>query len=408
MSFTMPELISFAIYDGIPPKEEGMDPTVFWYWPKTVPKDAQLNEIGLYLTFAGFCRDFRSSEECQFFQTDFNFTCFSNLGSNVCVAACFKTSDPSNNRILLSSIKAFTATYLMFFQPPKRLDDDSLDKTTLFDFNEYAENFLDIFKFPPLLRRLPPSLDLWMICEEAVAKAKNVLPIVNGAAFICNDYLVHSSINPNDFLPIYLAFKAQISQLMGFAPKNPPKNKFYWQVAMVGSPSKPFIYFPSLRIGGTTAYIALVSYNNLHLFVLFSTPTEIVPSIFYPLQTELEDMFPLIEEECLKAIKNENLQKVPIYKDDGVLSFLRQPQLLTKYNSPRRKQLSDDQVYNEGLIRFLNSNDCNFIRFCGKTRNNTIFMQKDDQEITLINGNVGEVSDVTSQYLKFLKDAKIG
>ena len=121
-SLKIPSLISFAIYDGIPPKEEGMDPTVFWYWPTETPIDTQLNNVGLYLTFTGFCRDFRSSKDCEYIQTDSSITCFGNIGADVCFAACFQTTDVTYCRILLKLIHAFETACLMFYGSPIRTE----------------------------------------------------------------------------------------------------------------------------------------------------------------------------------------------------------------------------------------------------------------------------------------------
>ncbi|OHT02284.1 hypothetical protein TRFO_30598 [Tritrichomonas foetus] len=416
MKVSMPDLISFAIYDGIPPQEEGMDPTVFWYWPKQTQKDVQLNEIGLYLTFTGFCRDFRASKDCQFVQTDTAFTCFGTLGSDVNVAACFNSTDPKYHRILVNSLEAFISVYFMFFSAPTRQKDGSLDRTSTFTFNEYVEELLNIFNCFPFIKRLPPSLSTWMMCEEILASAKNVLPIIKSAAFIYKDYLVHTCMKPKNFLALYLAYQAKIKALLDFAPINPPKNKFYWQLGVVGDPERPVVYFTSLNLLDTSVYTAIVSYNELTIFILLSTPKEIVPSAFLPLQNVLEQIMPNIEQECISILNHETIQKVPIYRDDGIFILQREKQKVLKSSKqnnqhPQNSQNALNEKFSETeyILEFLNETESEFIRVCAQTTPSSyIFMQKDGNQSTITSGQSESMADATSQFVEFLKSSKLG
>lgn len=295
----LPSLISFAIYDGIPPKKEGEDPTVFWYWPTETPIDSQLNQVGLYLTFTGFCRDFRSSKDCEYMQTDSSITCFENIGEDVCIAACFQTTDVTYCRILLLLIRAFKSACLMFYPPPVRTKTGDVDNIS--NLIQDIKDYLVFFKYIPFFNSFPPNLDLWIKCEEAIANMKVRFPTIKSVAFTYKDYIVHNSMNPDDLFSLYISCKAKIEILMGFSiPENQrPKNQPVW---LVGLSSKNLLFSPSINLSdSSTGSPIIISYNDLIVFIIFSTQINKKMQDEIPqLKTILEPILPNIERECIR------------------------------------------------------------------------------------------------------------
>ncbi|KAK8870803.1 vacuolar fusion protein ccz1 [Tritrichomonas musculus] len=311
ISTNLPPLISFAVYDGIPPKEEGMDPTVFWYWPNDTPIDVQLNQIGLYLTFTGFCRDFRSSKDCEYIQTDYSFTCFDNIGADVCLAACFKTTDPDYYRILMKLLHVFRSVCLMLCTSPVRTKNGDVEN--LPNLIQFINEFLVIFRYIPILNSFPPNIDLWIKCEELIANMKGKFPTIIGAAITYKDYIVHSSINQEDLLSLYISCKANFKMLTEFAPLEKPKDQFVWLVGISGGYSqKPLVFCPRITLSDTSSgYPIIVLYNELLVFVIFSSQLNKKTQDDMPeLKNILEAVLDNIEKECLR-MENMDLTKNP-------------------------------------------------------------------------------------------------
>ena len=160
ISISFPKFISLTIFDGIPPKEEGADPSVFYYYPEDKVKDEQYNDVGLFLTFLGFCRDFRSSSDCEYFETDKLITCFCNLGSEVYCCVTFSNQDMSYLHIFQQQTKLFCSVFKTWFYEPKR-NGDIVDFGVDYKLESIVPKLFHIFDFYPFFKTIIPSLDLF-------------------------------------------------------------------------------------------------------------------------------------------------------------------------------------------------------------------------------------------------------
>ncbi|OHT11925.1 hypothetical protein TRFO_18389 [Tritrichomonas foetus] len=389
MNLKMPELISLAVYDGIPPKEEGQDPTIFWYWPQSVDKNLQLNEIGLYMTFTGFCRDFRSSQDCEFFQTDKSLTVFVNLGAEVYIGAKFNTNDASYHRQCLQSIRTFASIYHMFFPKPYRISpDDLLDQTTMANFEKYLEEMLGIFKCSPILQRIPPSLDLWTNCEEAISNVKSCICTLRTAAFIYKGRLIHSTMCTDDLIQIYLSCRANMPNLFPCAKTQPNQSSFKWIMKNFNR---------ELKFKSTTGYPAIFVFKQLIGILVFSKFSD-----YSAAQNVLEPLFESLIVKCDSTIESEINASPSAYRDNGQTTMLRPIKEGSPFSNPNKNEL---------LVDFLSSNHNQFVRLCGKTDaspDSWIFLEKDHNMATFLDGQGRTLDAAMTNYSEFVKAANFG
>lgn len=376
MNVKLPPLISMAIFDGIPPKEEGKDPTVFWYYPDTISIDHQLNQVGLYLTFLGFCRDFQASSDCQFIQTDSTFSCMENLGSECFVAACFQSKDPANQRLLTKQLSVFASIFKLLFESVTRDEQGNVNKTFLFDFTQYVPKFIELFNFYPYLPKLSPNLGLWILCEEALATLKMKLPTIRNAAFIYKDKLVHSCMSPNDTLALYMSTKIPVHYYQFATPKDKRlKDKFYWIVGMI----EKNLLIPHCNFTDGSSYLTISTFNDLMVFLTFPMPRDQDGKTFNLLEEIITPFMRDIDKMCDKLLSQENGVKLgmSIYKDDGNYTSLR---LCGAPGDPLREPEKPEQ-----MIHFMDTNDSEFIRFSGQlSKENFLFIEKDGPLSTMI------------------------
>lgn len=379
----MPNLISFAIYDGIPPKEEGQDPTIFWYYPHSVSKDSQLNEIGLYMTFTGFCRDFRSSQDCEYFETDKSLTVFINMGADVFAAARFETSNPSYHRACLQSIKMFNRIYTMLFSPPSRLPDDSLDAETSRIFNTYLDEMINLFKSPPFIGKTVASLELWTFCEEIFSDIKTENSLFRSGAILYNGKIIHSSMNSNDLLSLFLCYRTELPTLFPCEKLDGQNSEFKWILKNFKKP---------VKLSSITGIPVIFSYQKLLVILIFSSFCD-----FAPIQKAIE---PLLQKDIstFKATADlEEKQSPSSYHEENGNTILIWPS--------KQDSVFGDQSQNELLVNFMNANNNQFVRLCGTSeqKNSWIILEKANNRSTFIDIQGKTMGEAMSNYSNFRK-----
>ena len=395
-----PELISFAVFDGIPPQKEGEDPTVFWYYPEQTPINDQFNMVGLYLTFIWFSRDFRASDDIKFFQTDKTFCCFCHLGAQVYCTATFSSNDPSKYRYRTQQMKLFGKIFGIIFNKLER------DKTTnaVDKNNEFAGNlvnFLYVFSQPPLLKRLTPSLDLWNACEGVLAIAKYSLTGIRSACFIYKDRLLHTSMHPSDALALYTSYKAKIKRLFSFAP--PPKpNTFQWLTGLCQMEAKdPIVFLPGITMDEGMLFLIAIRYNDLVVFIALLMTKSLTKAELIPLGESLSGLLPKIDEQCNKVYNKQSGSKITAYRDDGML------QITQPLSIPNGFIAKSENT--ESATSALQDNEADFIRFCGQLdSDHWVFMEKDSNQTTIVDENAPNLPEATSAAVNFIRTANIG
>jgi hypothetical protein len=236
----MPPLVSLAIFDGIPPQEEGQDPTIFSYFSsRATTRDSQFNEVGLYLTFLGFCKDFNSSEDCQYIETDKLLTTLTCLTGTKYAAATFDVVNGTtkSRRVLMASMSVFATLYCML---------PGADVGEL----------LKIFRVSPFVSRLAGSLDAWTLCEGVFADAHRDIGDLIGAVFYRHDSLFHCSIPPTTAAAIVLAIKARV----GFFAAVPLEPDRMSRIAL-----------PPLELPDGTAFPLVMAHMGLIIVLLFAS-----------------------------------------------------------------------------------------------------------------------------------------
>jgi hypothetical protein len=236
----MPPLVSLAIFDGIPPQEEGQDPTVFAYFSsRSTTRDSRFNEVGLYLTFLGFCKDFNSSADCQYIETDKLLTTLACLSGTTYAAATFDVFNgvTKSPRVLMASMSVFATLY--------RMVPDA----------DIAE-LVKIFRIPPFVSRLAGSLDAWALCEGVFADAQRHVGDLIGGLFYRHDFIVPCSIPLTTAAAIVLAIKARV----GFFAAVPLEPDRMGRIAL-----------QRLELPDSTTFPLVVAHMGLIVVLLFAS-----------------------------------------------------------------------------------------------------------------------------------------
>jgi hypothetical protein len=387
-------LVSLSIFDGIPPQEEGQDPSVFYYWSaEKISKDSQFNEIGLYLTFLGFCREFRASKDCQYFQTDRFFTCFANLDGSVFAAACFDVAPPNaprSPRVFLAAMQLFASLYIM--RSPE------FNRQVIFDLQR-------VFCRMPFLAKLPPSLELWHCCQEAIAESMQSVPIMRGAAFLFEDSLVHTSLDPRDVIAISIAYRAEVEAFCSFGGRRGvPPNQVIWGLGplpddKISTRTHP----PKVTLSDGPGYPVILIYNELSAIIAIAQPPTLGLEHFAQLNTVFGAFMGPVCEKCKRVYGGEA---------NGSMEFLRADGMVVLTKPIRGKGRFSDREKVDSMLRFLDDQDSGFIRACIQVGQPSgwLFMEKADEQATLVSSAqpAGPLADVVPEFVKQLGSENLG
>lgn len=406
----MSDLLSVAIFDGIPPQAEGEDPKLFAYWPDNGDINDQLNTIGLYLTFLGFCKDFRASEDCEYFRTDKAMTLLKHIGASVYVGVQFRDVQRATLRAKQSLMQLFIKTYTMFFPMPQRLPDNTIDPSSIEIFKSSLNEFVALLQGCPFMSKMCPSLDLWTLCEDAIANARQRLPTIRSAAFVYTNRLIHTTMDPNDALCLYAAFKAPFTETLQInksVSESPPT--LQWAVGL----EKGDTYVPHFRRVTLTdgpAFPTILLFKNLTMIIAFSEPCSLEVSEFQPIESILAESAPKIHANCESAITYS-------MREQGTFLAVKQDSLfrVTKPMVPNERSscfMSGQTV--ENMTYWLNKNSKSIVRV-GMTKQeaNTkfLFMEKDSDTVTFLTTNTDPsrpMADVMSEMVNRLNETVIG
>jgi hypothetical protein len=408
---TMPELLSFTVFDGIPPQEEGKDPVIFYYWSqKHMTQDAQYNEIGLFLTFRGFCQDFRASKDCEYFQTETGLTCFSDLGADCAVAATFDLTKPNtikSPRVLVASVHRFAAAYRASFPTPTRIGPTTIDEKTDAVFKYFLVNFQKMFQYRPFLYRFPPSSELWALCEKTLVAAKQQCLPVRSGAFLYGGKVVHSSVAPSDLVSLYLCIETRPHDYWGdglsFASTDEPR----WLTGPVkDSSGNVNSLLPMMFLADGPGYPIVLSQGNLVAIFVFSETSGLSVDQVEPLRAAVAEFLPEIAGTCATASKSQEGRKCEFYRDDGTL-------LLSKPIELPQGSLLAARERVENLVDFLDWQGDGFVRFTGQLGqpSHWIFLEKDGRTATAVSyeeAGVKKLADVAAESVQTLRDVLLG
>lgn len=393
LSIDLPNLISFCAFDGIPPQKEGEDPTVIWYYPEETSMNDQLNMVGLYLTFMGFAADFRAGE-WEYFQTDKCFCCIQHLGAQLYVAAAFALTDDLSPRYCIQQLQVFKSIFGIVFPPPTRDPETNLLEKN----NEITKSFMDmlkIFKHRPILKRIKPTLELWNVCEEALAIAKYSMPNIRSASFIYKDRLVHTSMHTNDALAFYIAYKANISRFFIFKPDFEP-DTFQWLTGLVKEKNQTLYFLPTVTIYEGLVLLAVVRYNDLVMFISLLMPKDMTKETLIPLEEPLKTIMPNIAKICKKTLDGDKKDSVAAYRNDGKVE-------ITAPMNPAHGLIANDKATNR-IVETLDKNDSDFIRFVGRLENDHwLFAEKDGNTTTIIDEVQPTFPDAASNAVTYIR-----
>ena len=110
-----PKLHAFVVFNSDPPKEEGADPEVYWFYSQQNQDDNfKLNITGLLITFISFCKKWGISEPCDYLDTQNHEIGLLELSDDIWMAISLE-SKVTNKRSLLNSILKYCKMMFEFF-----------------------------------------------------------------------------------------------------------------------------------------------------------------------------------------------------------------------------------------------------------------------------------------------------
>jgi hypothetical protein len=335
----MPPLVSLAIFDGVPPQEEGQDPTVFSYLSsRATTRDSQFNEVGLYLTFMGFC-NFNASEDCQYIKTDKLLTALARLSGTTFAAASFDVANCATKspRVLMASMSVFATLYRML---------PGADVAEL----------LRVFRIPPFVSRLVASLDAWTLCEGVFADARQHVGNFLGGLFYRHDCLFHCSIPLMTAAAIVLAIRARV----GFFAAVPLEPERIGRVAL-----------PPLELPDGAAFPLVVAHMGLIVVLLFTSAVTAVDA-------KLGNLKALLDCTAHRAKKPE-----AVVRCEGASVIARNP-----------------AEFPEKAVGFLREQDVGFVRAAFEGGTGWTLLEEDGDLATV--AKVGEVKGLADAVAAFV------
>ena len=176
-----PKLHAFVVFNSDPPKEEGADPEVYWFYSQQNQDDNfKLNITGLLITFISFCKKWGIDEPCDYLDTQNHEIGLLQLSDNIWMAISLE-SKVTNKRSLLNSIlKYCKMMFEFFFKAPgdnknkkslisqitfgfpyivESINWDHLDITYLFDSYQYIKHINKEEKVETLKSIIKKTLD---------------------------------------------------------------------------------------------------------------------------------------------------------------------------------------------------------------------------------------------------------
>ena len=113
-------LHSFIIFNIVPPKKEGAKPQIYWYYsPEEQDEETKLNQVGLILTFAGFCRKFTKFDdprmECDYIYTNKHEIAIQKLFGDIYMSVTIESTKPFNRYVLQSILQYCKSMFSHFW-----------------------------------------------------------------------------------------------------------------------------------------------------------------------------------------------------------------------------------------------------------------------------------------------------
>ena len=113
-------LHSFIIFNIVPPKKEGAKPEIYWYYsPEEQNEETRLNQVGLILTFAGFCRKFTKFDnpriECDYIYTNKHEIAIQQLFGDIFMSVTIESTKPFNRYVLQSILQYCKSMFSHFW-----------------------------------------------------------------------------------------------------------------------------------------------------------------------------------------------------------------------------------------------------------------------------------------------------
>lgn len=111
-------LRNFIIYNIVPPKKEGALPKIYWYYSKEEhTEEEKLNQVGLLMTFAGFCRKFKPETECDYIFTSKQEIGIYRLYGDIFMSVSIESQKPFNRFLLQSILRHCKLMFSHFWVP---------------------------------------------------------------------------------------------------------------------------------------------------------------------------------------------------------------------------------------------------------------------------------------------------
>jgi len=311
-------LHSFLIFNVKPPKKEGALPTIYWYFSnEDHSNEYKLTQVGLIITFVGFCRKFKPSHDCDYIFTSFHEIAILRLYGDIWMSVSIESKKSFNRNLLHSILRHCRSMFSHFwvYLPEIVLENETppseqLIVSQLNDSFRYIVNsidwtqldFLYIFNSYMCQSITGGSHILEEICARLLIHHKDELKDI--AILFRKHRVVHTTFSATVTRALAFGMRKNFEYLFLHGPRA-DKDALTWIIGLYTDTNGILsIYQPYINIGGIPHLLVAFKLRHFRI-VLTLDPTMI--------------------------ITGESLQKIPLYLRE-LKDFLKiqQPQKLMK------------------------------------------------------------------------------
>ncbi|OHT17052.1 hypothetical protein TRFO_12770 [Tritrichomonas foetus] len=280
-------LHSFLIFDSIPPRKEGSDPIIYYYYSSDQEtlndKNYQLTQAGLIITFISFCQRFNTSLPCDYVFTKVHELSMLELSGSIWMAVVLDSKKPENRALLNSILLHFRMMFSTFFVPLKPLGKsttignqkvlDAIPAAFPSILNSVDWNRLDFrYLFSSYIYQpMNSSINIVSVCKQFLLNNADLFD--NIAILYRQNRIIYSSFQPNITRTLAFSMRHRFNHLFLHNPQR-ESDQLTWLIGLyINKAGLNAIYQQPIYFQGKPHL--LVAFRDGYFKIVLSQPPEI-------------------------------------------------------------------------------------------------------------------------------------
>lgn len=312
-------LHSFFIFNIIPPKKEGALPIIYWYY-STVEHDEEfkLNQVGLIITFAGFCRKFKPDQDCDYIYTNKHEIAIQKLYGDIYMSVTIESTKPFNRYLLQSILKHCKSMFSHFWVPLPEI---------VLDGEEPPSNELIVSQLDDAFQFIIPSIDwahldfsyifnsyttqqingdmnqLKQLCAQLLLRHRNEL--VDIAILYRNHRVVHTTFSATVTRALAFGMRKRFGHLFLHNPRA-DRDALTWIIGLYTDMNGlNSVYLPVVYIGGIPHSLVAFKLKHFKIVLTLNPNIEIDSSMLNEIPKYLKDLREFLKnQQATKPIRD--------------------------------------------------------------------------------------------------------